>query len=124
MLRPSRQADQIQQLLRFFLPLVRRKTLSFKHRDLNVFEGGKCRQQKERLKDKANLPGPKRIQFTVCRERFAAEVDFSGIGSVESPEQVEQGRFAATRRTGDGYEFGIPDAQADAIDCMDESIGV
>lgn len=66
----------------------------------DVFENGQVRDKVEGLKHKSHRSAAEEDQFsfTTRRQVQAPDDDFPGVGTVDTADQVERGRFAATRR--------------------------
>lgn len=69
------------------------------------------------MKDEADLPASKLRQsvFAYTSYRRAVDLDLTGTRRIESGDQTEKGRFAASRRSGDGDELAIRDGQIEGV---------
>ena len=76
----------------------------------------------ERLKDEADLPAPKLGEsvFADAGYRRAVDSNLPGTRRIESGDEAEKGRFAASRRSCDRDELAIRNGQIEGVkDCED-----
>ena len=79
------------------------------HRQQHIVERGELRQQEMELEHEAAFGqadiGP--FRFRQFRGRLAADDDLAFAGSIEQAQQIEQRRFARSRRPGNGDELAL-----------------
>src|SRR5262249_29730181 len=104
MMRPVTQADFVEQRPRAAAGLGDAHDL---HRREDVFVGRERGDQVERLKDEADQPAAQLGQFVLGHsgDLAPAQTDAARSRRVESGDQAEQRRFAATRRADDRDEL-------------------
>ena len=86
------------------------------HRQLDVFQRARARQQVVGLKDEAEAAAANvgaRVELK-CRDVAAFEAIRPGGRRVEQPDDLHEGRFARTRRSHDGDELAGFEREIDA----------
>ncbi len=85
---------------------------------LNVFAGGEDGDEVEGLKDEADLFAAQHrgLRRTETRGVHSVDENAAAGGLVDAPDEVQQGRFAATAGAGDGEEFASIDAEVDLVE--------
>src|SRR5215510_7498847 len=104
MMRPVAQADFVEQRPRAVACLGYAHDL---HRSEDVFVGRERGDQMERLKNEADQPAAQlgQLVLTHSGDLALAQTDAARSRRVESGDQAEQRRFAATRRADDRDEL-------------------
>jgi hypothetical protein len=116
MLRAVGQTDQFQRPVGALMLLARREILVLvKHRQFDIFQRGRSRQQVKSLEHKTNLLVSNVSQFIAAKFGYVNSIQHIRAAgwSIEAPENIHQCGFSRTARAHDGDEFARANFQRD-----------